>query len=250
MNRFMFSLSGMAISSLMVLSPSPAFAQHLHQHGGHYDVHQNVQHGHDAAGHLTDSRGHHINGDGQHTGSTGVYENGSYSVPRTYHYPYQSSYPTYVTPSVATSTYYPSVSSSTPTVVVSSPPPARVVSNKVPIASPSNPIPGRSTSGGTVKLSNPLESGGSLSYSLNQHPYSIKPGESQTIKLTKEWTIKFDNGLSREVVYRLEDGQYKFTVNPQSGWDLAKIEEEIPSAPVTMDGPPPSLVGNTIPGQL
>ncbi|MEO8271734.1 MAG: hypothetical protein ABI557_18570, partial [Aureliella sp.] len=87
MNRFMFPRGVMAFSSLLVLSASPSFAQHLHQHGGHFDVHQNVAHGHDGAGHLTDSYGHHINGDGRHTGSIGVYENGSISLPQSSYYP-------------------------------------------------------------------------------------------------------------------------------------------------------------------
>ncbi len=73
-------------------------AQHLHRHGDHFDLHQNVPHGHDGAGHLTDSLGHHIDGHGRHTGSIGVFENGAHGGPWQGHLPsfgpssYHSSY--------------------------------------------------------------------------------------------------------------------------------------------------------------
>lgn len=75
------------------------------------------------------------------------------------------------------------------------------------------------------------------------------PGESQTLSLDREWIIKFDNGLRRQVNYRLQEGRYKFTVDPQSGWDLARVEEERPSSPVMTEGPPSSFAGNSILGK-
>lgn len=254
MNRFMFSVSALIFASLIGLPPSASYAQHVHQHNGHFDIHQNVQHGHDQAGHLTDRWGHHIDGDGHHTGSIGVYENGSFSRPQSNFYPHYPSYPTYVAPAVVEPQYYPSVISSPSSIVFSPSQPAtmgstRVASNKVPVASQTNSVPGSGLSGGSITLSNPSDSGGSIRYTLNQYPYSINPGESQTIKVNREWNIKFDNGLNRELVYRLEDGRYKFTVSPQKGWDLAKVEAELPSPPVMMDRPQASQASNSIPGK-
>lgn len=80
-------------------------------------------------------------------------------------------------------------------------------------------------------LANPAASGGSVKYSLNEFSYTIKPGESQTLNLDRNWTIAFDNGLGRRVNYRLNDGEYRFTVSPQRGWDVEKVEDAPPAAP-------------------
>ena len=243
-----------------------ANAQHLHQHGNHFDVHQNVQHGHDAAGHLTDSFGHHINGDGRHTGSTGVFENGSHDHGWNSYQNYPSyNTPSYFSPSYTTPNYvspgYSSVPNgyltpnySTPGVlqgssVVTSPPPANIgssnVVNKIPIPN-ANQIPGMAPQqGASIELRNPRESGGMITYSLNNYSYTIKPGEVQRLQTDRNWVIKFENGLGKSVAYRLEAGNYDFTVSPQTGWDVGRRIEAQP--PVSQADVPPSLPQNSIP---
>ena len=258
-------VAAFAICVIASIGPGIARAQHLHQHGNHFDVHQNVPHGHDAAGHLTDGFGHHIDGDGRHTGAIGVYENGAYDRGWNSHPSYYGT-PTYISPSYsvpayASPSYYYSAPNayltpnySTPNFpqgssVVTSPPPATVggttVVNKIPVPNV-NQIPGiGSQLGGSTVLRNPRESGGAISYSLNNYSYTIKPGEIQRLQADRNWIIKFDNGLGRSITYRLESGNYEFTVSPQTGWDVGRSIEA--QSPVPRANVPPNLLQNTIP---
>jgi hypothetical protein len=220
----------------------------LHAHGNHFDVHQNVPHGHDAAGHLVDRMGHHIDGDGHHTGRMGVYENGSTNLPYSHrwsgYYPSYSAYPYYSSPYYSSSLYssslyasplysaplYAAPSAVAPRFVPSAPPinaqvPAAVgaVRNKI-------PIPPQAGGGGSFVLANPVDSGGPIRYSLNSFAYTIKPGETQTVPLDRDWVITFDNGLNKTVTYRMDNGAYEFTVAPDIGWDLVKRTPQAPPA--------------------
>jgi hypothetical protein len=240
MKRGVSILSVLSLAVAMAMLATPLQAQHLHAHGNHFDVHQNVPHGHDAAGHLVDRFGHHIDGDGHHTGAIGVYENGSTNFPYSSrwsgYYPSYSAYPYFASPyyssSLYSSSYYGSPLYSAPRylapsiiaprILPSAPPlnaPAVVAGNAVRNKIPVPPAAGR---GGAFVLTNPADSGGPIRYSLNSFDYTINPGESQTVPLDRDWVISFDNGMSKTVTYRMEDGLYEFTVSPQTGWNLVK----------------------------
>ncbi len=115
-------------------------------------------------------------------------------------------------------------------------------SNTIPAATQPNVIPGRASlaaSGArTIVLTNPTESGGDIKYNVNEFPFTISPGQSQTLNLDRDWTIKFDNGLGRQITYRLTEGKYKFTVSATKGWDVGRVEEETapPAPPIAAPG--------------
>lgn len=233
-----------------------AMAQHLHAHGGHYDVHQNVGHGHDMSGHMIDRAGHHIDGHGHHTGGVGVYDSGAYTYPRSSFYGGSWNQPYYSYPSISRS---PSIIYSTPGIVSSSigVPSSPVYSSAKPILPEPNsivanriPVPGGARPGALIKLINPRSTGGSVSYTLNNFKYTINPGESQTLNLDREWVISFGNGLGKQVNYRLAEGFYEFTVSPDTGWDVGKrveVEPALPSTPTIVE--PPQVPTNAIPIQ-
>ncbi|MFO1063059.1 MAG: hypothetical protein U0892_04200 [Pirellulales bacterium] len=101
--------------------------------------------------------------------------------------------------------------------------------------------------GGATVLVNPKTTGGPISYSLNEFTYTIKPGETQTIPLDRQWVIKFNNGLARIVSQRLEPGIFEFTVSPTSGWDLAKRIDAPAGVSTVSPAPPSPLPENAIP---
>ncbi len=249
---------GGVLASLVLASA--ASAQHLHEHGDHFDIHENVEHGHDGAGHMVDDFGHHIDGDGHHTGSTGFFDNGFSSNSQGPHYPHYPHYPSnnlFVTPSYPSPQYYPNTIVTAPPIsssnVISSPPSGALGSpihsaNKLPFPGTANALPG-SNRGGQVVIANPRDSGGSIRYSLNNFEYSINPGESQRLNLDRDWIISFDNGMNRQVKYRLADGRYEFTADQQTGWNLVKREAERPSAPV-IEAPPVAASSNPLPTDL
>lgn len=233
----------LATAVVSVIAASPLMAQHLHQHGNHWDVHQNVRHGHDEAGHMVDRYGHHIDGHGNHTGWTGVYENSSYSRPWSSYYPTYPTYPstTYVTPGYVTPSYAPSYAP-VPNIVS----PAPYTTNRIPV--PNSAIGPR---GGKFVLTNPRESGGAIQYSLNEYTYTINPGETQSVDLDRDWVIRFDNGLSRNMAYRMQQGTYEFTVSAQKGWDIARRVADPPVAPgLANANVAPSLSTNSVPDSL
>ena len=108
---------------------------------------------------------------------------------------------------------------------------ANAARNRIPAPQPAPAAPG-----GSFVLINPRDSGGPIRYSLNAHAYTIHPGETQTVPLDRDWSITFDNGLNKTVTYRMEDGQYEFTVSQQSGWDLVKSTAQVPAN--AMPAPP------------
>ena len=236
------SFLALATAVVSVVAASPLLAQHLHQHGNHFDVHQNAPHGHDAAGHMVDRQGHHIDGHGNHTGWTGVYENGSYSRPWNSDYPtYPYSSPTYSMPAYVAPSYMPSYAP-TPSIVS----PAPYTTNRIPV-----PNSATISRGGQFVLTNPRENGGPIQYSLNEYTYTINPGESQRVDMDRDWIIKFDNGLSRNISYRMQQGNYEFTVSDRKGWDIARRAAAQPAAPgMASANIPPSLSTNSIPSSL
>ena len=130
-------------------------------------------------------------------------------------------YPTYV------GGYYNGGTSYTPTPVV--------VQNGV----PSNIVPsavsvGRATEVGTITIVNPTDSGGVVSFTLNNSPYSIKPGQTQTIQNDRLWTVAFGSGgPAGDVRYSLKPAVYKFKVT-EGGWNLFQTQEQ----PKVVDYPP------------
>lgn len=286
MKKGVWILGVVAVAAASAITAGAAQAQHLHRHGNHFDVHQNVPHGHDAAGHLVDGYGHHIDGDGRHTGAVGVYENGSVSVPYSSrwggYYPSYSSYPYYssfysaplgygslysgslysgslysgslysgasylnrlYSSPLYSSPLYSAPAYSAPNALALPGGPAVNAAPNAVLGGAANtarnriPVPQQAPAarGGSFVLINPRDSGGPIRYSLNSYAYTINPGETQSVPLDRDWSITFDNGLNQTVTYRMEDGQYEFTVSPQSGWDLVKRTPQVPAN--AMPGPP------------
>ncbi|MEZ6095903.1 MAG: hypothetical protein R3C03_17005 [Pirellulaceae bacterium] len=241
---------------LVLLVPQFTRAQHVHEHGDHLDVHENVPHGHDASGHLVDGFGHHIDGDGIHTGSMGIFENGSIDNHWFNNYPIYNPYPsnpyypsgTIVNPGTVV---YPSGSTiisgqipSSSGVIISQPSTissGTVISNKIPVG---NTIPSvqPATSTGVAVLNNPAATGGAINVVLNQQSLTLQPGETRQVQIAQQVTIKFDNGLGKQLAYRLDPGNYDFTVSQETGWNIVKKKQ--PEAPANAI---PSLPGNAIP---
>lgn len=96
-----------------------------------------------------------------------------------------------------------------------------VVANRIPTDASGPDRLAPTTPGGKIVLRNPRSSGGSIHYSLNEFPYKINPGESQTIEQDRNWLLKFDNGLGRTLTVNLQPGTYEFRVSPESGWEVA-----------------------------
>ena len=92
--------------------------------------------------------------------------------------------------------------------------------------------------GGTIKIVNPSDSGGAVSYTLNGTQYSIQPGHAQTIQNDRLWTVAFGSGGSGgNIRYSLRPATYKFKVT-DGGWNLFKSQDQtnaannaLPSAP-------------------
>ncbi len=135
--------------------------------------------------------------------------------------------PTIVTPVINQVVYTPEyqapltpiASAATTTVFTSTAPTVTV--NKLPLRTPAF-VPAEDDTEHQLRIVNPKENAGSIRYQLNDIAYEMKPGESQTIGLDRDWVIKFDNGLEQQVMYRLNAGSYEFTVNADDGWNLIK----------------------------
>lgn len=154
---------------------------------------------------------------------TVVYRAPTYIAPVASVYNYEPIVPAYhVTPTYLSS---PVVTAS----AVSAAPAATITANKVPLKTPSYVPSERSAV--TIKLSNPVETEGTLHYTLNDSKYSIKPGESQELQLDRDWVIQFDNGYRKQVTYRLTEGTYEFVVDTEYGWDVVKRSNNAPVAP-------------------
>lgn len=94
--------------------------------------------------------------------------------------------------------------------------------NQIPIRTPA--LVTTRQSSGEIRLTNPRETGGTLYFTLNDVAYAINPGESKSVRMDRDWIIKFDNGTLKQMVYRLTGGAYEFTVSETLGWDLVKPE--------------------------
>ena len=107
---------------------------------------------------------------------------------------------------------------------------------------------------GTIKLVCPKTAGGTLSYALNGHPFTIEPGFSQTIRDDRAWTLEFKRGAEGSEVarYSLRAGTYAFAVGV-SGWELQSQQGNAPASglppaplpapttsPLPMPSPPPT----------
>ena len=269
MKRFAF-----AVVSLVALSlgATQALAQHVHtvphttthvdsyQHGNHF---HNVPHttthydsvihnGPDYVPHTTT----HIDAV-PHNGHIDYRPHTTTHLHPTYPSTYGSSNVIYSTPSfysVPNGYFSPSIIQGSSGILSSSPPgtfgSTAIQANKIPIQGigSANSIPQGIASGKTMKLTNPRTTGGDLSYTLNNVRYNIRPGESQTVNMDREWIIKFDNGIGKQIAYRLQDGMYEFSVSPERGWDVGKRVEADALAPSLPSAAPPALPTNIIPG--
>ncbi len=67
----------------------------------------------------------------------------------------------------------------------------------------------------------PADSGGPVSYVLNQQTYTIQPGYTQELAADQSWIVTFDRGGSfGQAQYQLEPGKaYAFGQGKQ-GWEL------------------------------
>lgn len=194
-------ISGVTAIAIAAFVPQQADAQHHHHGGGHHGG------GHHGGGHFGGGYygGHHHHSLGHlHLGYGGY---GTYGYYPSYYYPtygsgYVSSGVNYYTP---------------PTVIQNV-----VPSNTVPYAMPI----GVTSTGGTIRIVNPSDSGGEVNYTLNGTPYSIKPGHAQTIQNDRLWTVAFGSGgAAGNVRYSLQPATYKFKVT-DDGWNLFKAQEQ------------------------
>lgn len=127
-----------------------------------------------------------------------------------------------------------------PVVIESRPSGSAVPSTRSPSRIP--PVPASAV--GDIKLSCPKSAPGNLTCKLNGHPYTIRPGYSQTFANDREWIIEFRRrGDGSEMLsYTLNAGLYVFT-SGSNGWDLEEPGAtttqpiELPPAPL----PPPPL---------
>jgi len=114
-------------------------------------------------------------------------------------------------------------------LAAASPQPSGIVTNKIPLPAGGVAAGAVTTSAGKIVLRNPRTTEGSLHYVLNEFPYTIKPGESQTIAADRGWVLQFDNGLGKTVSQTLQPGEYRFGVSQETGWEigfLAGSEEQ------------------------
>lgn len=141
----------------------------------------------------------------------------------------------------------PVVSTYRPTVSYVPEPP--VVSTSVAVAaSPVNHIPVRTPAfvpvrqaGGQVRLTNPRDTQGTLTFTVNGTSFALNPGETRTVTLDRELVVKFDNGNSKQVAYRLTEGAYEFTVDDATGWDLVKRSSDAQAMTAALAAPRNSI---------
>jgi hypothetical protein len=71
-----------------------------------------------------------------------------------------------------------------------------------------------------IKIVCPDDLGAELTYTLNEHEYTIKPGESQTLVNNRQWVITFDRGADYGTAqYSMSAGTYTFALT-KKGWDI------------------------------
>ena len=156
-----------------------------------------------------------------------------------YTYSSDSSYPSVITqsPTIGPSRTY--VVDGPKPVVVESRRNSGLPSNLLPTPSSQFPAYLPAPTVANIKLSCPKSAPGPLSYSLNGHVYTIKPGYSQTFPNDRDWKIEFKRGddASEVASYPLATGNYTFVAGP-NGWDLQQpgaptpTPAELPPAPI------------------
>lgn len=107
--------------------------------------------------------------------------------------------------------------------------------------------PAEPTDGGPIVIYCPAESTGSVSYTINGHRFTMKPGQSQKFTNDRRWIVEFDQGAGRGLTkYTLNSGHFKFKQTP-AGWDFVQTltppesgKESAPPPP--MDTPNPLLL--------
>lgn len=112
--------------------------------------------------------------------------------------------------------------------------PTNVSANSTPPGSTSAAPAPNAAGGASFTLVNPRRNDRPVRYALNQFTYIMRPGESQTVPLNREWIITFTGGRNKTIKYRMEPGRYEFIDSPESGWSVFR---QIPAAPA-----PPSEV--------
>ena len=71
-----------------------------------------------------------------------------------------------------------------------------------------------------ICLVNPVETGGTVGYLLNDTECRLKPGEVHQLP-TDEYTLKFDRGDNHgEASYNLSERTYVFYNDPKKGWEI------------------------------
>lgn len=253
--------------SLIGFSSAPALAQHMHSvphTSTHFDTYQHGNHTHTVPHTTTHYDQVWHNGPDYVPHSTTHYDtylhgNHTHTVPHTTTHldpVYPSTYGSGVIYPSPTQVITPSVVAPSVGGVVTAPPPATIGSSysaSKPVVNgtvSSNVIPGKSSlpagARRTIVITNPSDTGGDIRYSVNGFPFTITPGQSQTLNLDRDWTIKFDNGLGRQVSYRLTEGKYNFSVSEEKGWDVGRVVEE--TAAPAPPGPVSEIAsGNAIP---
>jgi hypothetical protein len=84
---------------------------------------------------------------------------------------------------------------------------------------PASP-PTKQFTGEPIRIINSRTNDITLNYTINDNPYEIKPGESQTLEDNYTWVVEFDRGGDfGEARYTLEPGEYSFALS-EHGWEL------------------------------
>ena len=81
--------------------------------------------------------------------------------------------------------------------------------------------PHRTYTGARIRIVNPKKHDATLSYTLNEHPVEIRPGETQDLTDNRDWVIEFDRGEGfGKTKYSLDPGgEYTFAWT-ENGWEL------------------------------
>jgi len=83
-----------------------------------------------------------------------------------------------------------------------------------------NPLPAPSFANGAIKITNPVQNGVTLSFSLNGAPSVLSAGAVQELPADRNWVVEFSRGASFGLArYALAPGSYTFTPTG-NGWEL------------------------------
>ena len=80
-----------------------------------------------------------------------------------------------------------------------------------------------------IVIANPASNAQEVFYSLNEYPYSMKPGTFQRVKNDRNWTISVNDGDGRIVKYTLSHARYEFKPT-DSGVELYFAAQNSPDA--------------------